>query len=95
MIEIDHTVETDEDKILDPTIGDNHRTDVYNLYVTVGEEVIDIKIMIIKIPVEIEGDKTLDKTSVMTDMTIGIGARDRSLTPRTNHCRRHHSPNAN
>ena len=57
----------DKDKTLDPTIGDSHKTD--NMDVIVGEEVIDVKIM----TVEIEGDQTLEETSVMTDMTIGKG----------------------
>ena len=39
--------------------------------ITVGEEVIDVKIMIIEMTVEIEGDKTLGEASVMT---IGIEA---------------------
>ena len=56
-IEIDHSVETDKDKTLDLTIGDNHKIDVYNVDMTVGEEVIDIKIMIIEMTVEWEGDK--------------------------------------
>ena len=72
-IEIDHTVGIDKDKTLDLTIGDNHKTDVYNMDVTIGEEAIDIKIMTIEVTVEIEGDKTLEETSVMTDMTVEIG----------------------
>ena len=40
---------------------------------TVGEEVIDVKILIIEMTVEIEGDKTLGEASIITDMTIGIG----------------------
>ena len=40
---------------------------------TVEEEDIDIKIMIIEMTVEIEGGKTLGETSIMTDMTIEIG----------------------
>ena len=40
---------------------------------TVGKEVIDVKIMIIEVTVETEGDKTLEGTSVMTDMTVEIG----------------------
>ena len=63
----------DKDKMLDLTIGDNHKTDVYNMDMTVAEEVIDTKIMTIEMTVEIEGDKTLEKTSALTDMTIGIG----------------------
>ena len=51
---------------LDLTIGDNHKTDAYNVDMTVGEEVIHIKIIIIEITVEIEGDKTLGEASVMT-----------------------------
>ena len=62
VIEIDHTVETDKDKTLDPSTGDNHKTDIYNMDMTVGEEVIDVKIMIIEMTVEIEGDKTLEET---------------------------------
>ena len=38
--------------------------------VTVGKEVIDIKIMITEVIVEIEGDKILEEMLVMTDMTI-------------------------
>ena len=30
-IEIDHSVETDKDKTLDLTVGDNHKTDIYNM----------------------------------------------------------------
>ena len=70
-IEIDHTVGTDKDKTLDPTIGDNYKTD--NVDMTVEEEVIDVKIMTIEMTVEIEGEKTLGEASVMTDMTIEIG----------------------
>ena len=73
MIEIDHIVETDKDKTLDPTLGDNHKTDIYNMGMAVGKEVTDITIIIIEMTVEIEGDKTIEETSVMTDMTIGIG----------------------
>ena len=40
--------------------------------VTVGEDVIDIKIMIIEMTIEIEGDKTLGQTPGMTEMMIGI-----------------------
>ena len=69
-IEIEHTVGTDKDKPLDPTIGDNHKTD--NVNVTVGKEVIDVKTMIIEMTVGIEGDKTLREASVMTDVTMGI-----------------------
>ena len=36
---------------IDLTIGDNHKTDAYNMDVTVGEEVIDAKIMITKVTV--------------------------------------------
>ena len=71
--EIAHTVETEIDKILDLTIGDNHKTDTYNMDVTVGEEVIDAKIMITEVRVEIEGDKILEEMLVMTDMTIETG----------------------
>ena len=37
-IEIDHTVETDKDKTLDLTVGDDHKIDRYNTDMTVGEE---------------------------------------------------------
>ena len=40
---------------------------------TVGEEVIDIRIKIIEMTVETEGDKTLGEASVMT---IGIEAEE-------------------
>ena len=56
-IEIDHTVETEIDNILDLIIGDNHKTDTYNMDVTIGE---------------IEGDKILKEMLVMTDMTVEI-----------------------
>ena len=74
MTEIDLTVETGKDKTFDPNTGDNHKKDIYNMDVTVGEEVLGIKIMIIDMTVEIEGDKILEETSAMTDMTIGIRA---------------------
>ena len=70
--EIDYSVETDKDKTLDPTIGDNHKTSTHNMDMTVGEEAIDIKIMIVEMTVKIEADKTLGETSIMTNMTIGI-----------------------
>ena len=66
MIDIDNSVETDKDKILDLTIGDNHKADAYNMGMAVGEKVIDIKIIKIEMTVEIEGDKTLGEASVMT-----------------------------
>ena len=69
-IEIDHSVEIDKDKPLDPTTGDNCKTDAYNRDMTVGEEIIDVRIIItIEMTVEIEGDKTLGESSIMT---IGI-----------------------
>ena len=40
---------------------------------TIGEEVIDIKIMIIEVTVEIEGDRNLEETLAMTDMTVETG----------------------
>ena len=46
-----------KDKILDLTIGDSHKTDIYNMNVTVGEEVMDVKIMKIEMTVDIEGYK--------------------------------------
>ena len=65
-IEIGHSVETDKDKILDLTIGDNNKTDACNVNMTIGEKVIDIKIIIIEMTVEVEGDKTLGEASVTT-----------------------------
>ena len=61
----------DKDKTLDLTIGDNHKTDIYNVDVTIGEEARDVK-MIIEVTLETEGDKTLVGTSVMTDITVEI-----------------------
>ena len=72
-IEIDHTVGTDKCKTFDLTIGDGHKTDIYSMYMTVGEEATDIKIMIMEVTVETEGDTTLEGTSVMTHMTVEIG----------------------
>ena len=68
-IEIDHLVEIHKDKTLDSTTGDNHKIDTYNVEMTAGEEVIDVKIMIIiEMTVEIEGDKTLGEASVMIEV---------------------------
>ena len=54
-IEIDHSVEIDYDKkTLDLTVGDNHKIDIYNVDVTIGEEAIDTKIMVLKVTVEQE-----------------------------------------
>ena len=63
--EIYHLVGIDKDKTLDPTTGNNHKADAYNMEMIVGEEVIDIKI-ITEMTVEIEGDKTLGEILVMT-----------------------------
>ena len=57
VIEIDPLVGTDKDKTLDLTIGDNCKIDAYNVEMTVEEEIIDAKIIIIEMTVEIEGDK--------------------------------------
>ena len=65
-IEKDHSVETDKDKTLDPAIEDKHEAEAYNMDMKVEEEVIDVKIKVIEMTVEIEGDKTLGETSVMT-----------------------------
>ena len=46
---------------------------MHNLDMTVGEEVLDVKIMITEMTVEIEGDKTLGEALIMTDITIRIG----------------------
>ena len=67
-IEIDHLLWIDKVKTLDPTTGENHKGDAYNVEMTVGEEAIDAKI-ITEMTVEIEGDKTLGEISVRT---IGV-----------------------
>ena len=64
-IEIDHIVGIDKDRALDPITGNSCKTDGYNMEMIVGEEIIDIKI-IIEMRVEIEGDKTLE-ASVMIE----------------------------
>ena len=61
-----------QDKILGLIIEDNHKVDIYNMDIIVGEEVIDAKIMITEMTIEIEGDKILEETLVMTDMTAEI-----------------------
>ena len=66
VIETDHIVGIDKDKTLDPIIGDSCKTDAYNMEMTIGEEIIEVKI-IIEMTVEIEGDKTLGEASVMTE----------------------------
>ena len=63
----------DKDKFLDLTVGDNHKTDIYNVDMKVGEEAIDPKVMIIEMTAEIGGDKILEEMSLMTDMIVGIG----------------------
>ena len=71
-IEIDHLLGTGEDKTLALTTGDNCKTDAYHVDMTVGEEVIYVRItIIIEMTVQIEGDKTLGEASVMT---LGIEA---------------------
>ena len=95
MIEIDHIVETDKDKTLDPTIGANHKIDAYNVDVTVGEEVMDAKITIMKITVETE--ETNFRRNFINDRYDNRDmsrTRERSLTPRRNDSRRPDSPNA-
>ena len=52
-------------KILDPTIEDSCK--IYNMEMTIEEEVIDIKI-IAKMKTETEGDKTLGEVLVMTEL---------------------------
>ena len=67
-IETDDLVGRDKNKSLDLTTGENLKTDAYNLEMMVGEEVIDVKtIIIIEMIVEIEGDKTLGEASVMIE----------------------------
>ena len=72
-IEIDHTVEINIEKTLGLIIEDNHKIDIYNMDVIVGEEVIDAKLIITEVTVEIEGDKILEETLVMTDIRVEIG----------------------
>ena len=64
---------------------------------TVGEEVVDIKIMIIEMTVEIEEDKTLGRSfsNDRYDNRDRSRTRERSLMPRRNDNRRHDSPNVN
>ena len=92
-IEIDNSVEIDREKNSDLIIDNNHKIDIYNMDVTVREEAIDVKIIIIEVTVEIKADKILENTSVMTDMTveIGIGVDQE----REGNDRRHNSPNTN
>ena len=56
VIDIDHSVEIDKDNTLDLTIGDNHKKDIYNMDVTIGEEAIDAQIMIKEVTLEIEAE---------------------------------------
>ena len=65
-IGIDHIIGIEKDKSLGSIIGDSCKTDTYNVEMIVGEEIIDIKI-IIEMTVEIEGDKPLGEASVMID----------------------------
>ena len=92
-IEIDHSVETDKDKTSDLTIGDNQKTDAYNVDMTVGEELIDIKIIIIEMTVEIERQNFWRNFS--NDNRDRSRTRERSLTPRRNGNRKYDSPNVN
>ena len=55
-IEVEHLIVTDRDKMLDPTIGDDHKTD--NMGMIIEEEITDVKI-IVEMTVETEEDKTL------------------------------------
>ena len=48
----------EKDKTLNPTVGDNHKTD--NMDMTVGEEVIDVKIMKIEMKQEYDKRKKFD-----------------------------------
>ena len=52
---------------------DNHKTDIYNMDMTIGEETLDAKIMTIEVKVGIEADKILEEMQVMTGMTVEIG----------------------
>ena len=53
-IEVTHLIVTDRDKILDPIIGDNHKTD--NVETIIEEEITDVK-TIVEMIVETEEDK--------------------------------------
>ena len=43
-IEVEHLTVTDRDKILDPTIGDDHK--IGNVGMIIEEEIIDVKIIV-------------------------------------------------
>ena len=66
---------------------------------TAAEEVIDVKIMIIEVTIEIEGDKTSEERRNFSndryDNRDRSRTRDRSLMPRRSDSRRHDNPNAN
>ena len=55
-IEIDYSVGKEKDKTLDLTVGDNHKIDIYKMDMTIGEEAIDAKIMVLEVTVEIEAE---------------------------------------
>ena len=59
--------------VFDATVGENHKTDAHNMDMIVVEELIDIKFIIIEMTVEMEGDKALEETLIMTEMKIGRG----------------------
>ena len=56
--EIDHSlgIEVAIDKSLDLTIGDNHKIDQHKMDMTLGEEAIDAKIMVLEVTLEIEAE---------------------------------------
>ena len=56
-IEVECLIVTDRDKILDPIIGDDHKTD--NMGMIIEEEITDVK-TIVEMIVETEEDKTLE-----------------------------------
>ena len=55
-IGIDNSVEIEKDKTLDLTLGDNHKIKVHKVDMTIGEEAIDAKIIVLEVTVEIEAD---------------------------------------
>ena len=56
--ETDHSVgiKVTIDKTLDLTIGDNHKIDIHIMDMTIGEDAIDAKIMVLEVTVETEAD---------------------------------------
>ena len=96
--EIDHSVEIEKDKTLDLTIEDNHKIDIHKVNMTIREEPIDAKIMVLGGDSRDRGGVNFrrDFSNDRNDSRDGNRnrTRGRSLTPRRND-RRYHSPNVN